>query len=241
MSTVKYNIKKLKETNSLKHRGGNGRPCVINSANSRPIAQYIRRDNETTLKEIKEKLSKTHQRSVSLPTNSRHLRNHGYRSILPANTPMLTAEQKQHRVEWAKKHQADDWDRTVFTDESSFQLFRNTIRRWSKNPESEVKRIPKNRQKVDIWGAISIKDVVGYHTFRTNLTGIYFVDTLKHHLLPGATMQFKQRWRLQQDNDPEHTSGVAKEFIKNNLPELLECWANSPDLNPIENYWNVIK
>ena len=54
-------------------------------------------------------------------------------------------------------------------------------------------------------------------------------------------MQFKQRWRLQQDNDLKHTSGVAKEFIKNNVSEFLECWANSPDLNPIENYWNVIK
>ena len=93
-----------------------------------------------------------------------------------------------------KKHQAHDWYRTVFTNESFCQLFRNTIRRWSKNPESEVKRIPKNRQKVHIWGAISIKGVVGYHTFRTNLTGIYFVDILKHHRLSGATMQFKQRW-----------------------------------------------
>ena len=54
-------------------------------------------------------------------------------------------------------------------------------------------------------------------------------------------MQFKQRWRLQQDNDPKHTSDVAKEFIKNNVPELLECWTNSSDLNPIENYWKVIK
>ena len=71
------------------------------------------------------------------------------------------------------------------------------------NPESEVKRIPKNRQKVRIWGAISIKGVVGYHTFRTNLTGIYVADIVKHHLLPGATMQFKRWWRFQQDNDPQ--------------------------------------
>ena len=156
-------------------------------------------------------------------------------------SPMLTVEQKQNRVEWAKKHQGDDWNRTIFTDESSFQMFRNTVRRWSKNPEIEVKRIPKNRQKVHIRGAISIKGVVGYHTFRTSLNGIYFVDILKHHLLPGATMQFKRRWRLQQDNDLKHTSGVAKEFIKNKIPELLEWPANSPDLNPIENYWNVIK
>ena len=171
----------------------------------------------------------------------RHLRDHGYRSVLPVNTPMLTDEQKQHRVQWVKKHQADDWYRTVFTDESSFQLFRNTIRRWSKNPESEVKQIPKNRQKVNIEGTISIKGVVGYHTFTANLNGLYFVDILKHHLLPGATMQFKRRWRLQQNNDPKHKSDVAKEFIKDKILELLECPTNSPDLNSIENYWNIVK
>ena len=103
LSTVKYNIEKLKETNSLKHRGYNGCPRVISIVGSRAIDQYIHRDNETTLKEIKEKLSKTHERSVSLSTISHHLRNHGYRSILLVNTLMLTAEQKQHRVEWAKK------------------------------------------------------------------------------------------------------------------------------------------
>ena len=67
------------------------------------------------------------------------------------------------------------------------------IQRWPETPESEVKRIPKNRQKVHIWGAISVKGVVGYHTFRTNLNGIYLVDIFKHHLLPGATIQFKRR------------------------------------------------
>ena len=44
------------------------------------------------------------------------------------NTSMLTAEQKQHRVQWAKMHQANDRNRSIFTDESSFQLFENTIR-----------------------------------------------------------------------------------------------------------------
>ena len=58
-STVKYNINKLRETKSLNHRVGNGRPCIISSADSRATAQCIRRDNETTLKEIKAKLSKT--------------------------------------------------------------------------------------------------------------------------------------------------------------------------------------
>ena len=82
----------MRETKSLKRRGGNGHPCVVSRVDSTAIAQYIHRDNETTLKENKEKLSKTHQRSVSLSTISRHLRDHGYRSVLPINTPMLTVE-----------------------------------------------------------------------------------------------------------------------------------------------------
>ena len=108
LATFKHNIKKLRETKSLKYRGGNDRLCVLSSADSRAIAQNIRRDNETTLKEVKGKLLKIHQRSVLLSTISRHLRDHGYRNVLPINIPMLTAEQKQNRVEWAKKHQDDD-------------------------------------------------------------------------------------------------------------------------------------
>ena len=76
---------------------------------------------------MKEKLSKAHQRSVSLSTISRHLRDHGHRSVLPINTPMLTTEPKQKGTEWAKRYQGDDCSRTIFTDESSFQLFRNIV------------------------------------------------------------------------------------------------------------------
>ena len=64
-------------------------PRVISSADSGAIGQYIHRDNETTLRQIKEKLSKTHQRSISLSTISRHLRDHSSRNVLLVNTPML--------------------------------------------------------------------------------------------------------------------------------------------------------
>jgi len=36
---------------------------------------------------------------------------------------MLTLDEEQ-RVHWAKKHKNDDFNTTIFTDESSFQLFR---------------------------------------------------------------------------------------------------------------------
>ena len=150
LTTIKYNLRKFKETKSFQCRGGNGCPRRISYADSVAISQYIRRNNEIILREFQEKLSVSHHTSVPISTISRHLHDHGYQTLLPLNTPMLTSGQKRYRVEWSKTRINDDWTRTVFTDESSFQLFRNTVRRWSKKRTEEVKRKPRNRQGVGV-------------------------------------------------------------------------------------------
>jgi len=50
-----------------------------------------------------------------------------------------------------------------------------------------------------------------------------------------------RHWRFQQDNDPKHMSRIAKAFLAETFPEVLEWPANSPDLTPIENLWSIVK
>ena len=186
------------------------------------ITRHLVNGFGATTKELAEKLLQQRNRHVSRSTVQRQLKRMGYRSTLPQGTPMLTQKHKDARVQWALKHQDDDWTRTVSTDETCYQLFRNTIRRWSKNPKGELKRIPKNRQKMMVWGVISIKGLVGYHSFQQIMNGSYYVQILNDHLIQNATNQFGQRWRLQQDNDPKHRSREAQQFLHENVPEVID-------------------
>ena len=76
---------------------------------------------------------------------------------------MLTIEQKARRMAWAHDHiNTDwdhintDWDRIIFTDESAFQMFRNTIKKWHKSDSEFVQRCPKDKSKIMVWGGISL-------------------------------------------------------------------------------------
>ena len=146
--TVRYNVVKIRRQGNVEHRDGNGRPRKILPNINPSIGQWIRKNKEITVKKILQTLEQHYGLSTSMWTMQRHLHRMSYRNILPRVTHMLTKEQKEKCVIWAMKHKNNDWNQTVFPNESYFQLFRNAISRRSKTPQKELKRIPKNKQKV---------------------------------------------------------------------------------------------
>ena len=47
--------------------------------------------------------------------------------------------------------------------------------------------------------------------------------------------------KLQEDNDPKHTSGKAQKWKENNHISRISWPSQSLDLNPMENVWAVLK
>ena len=131
LRTIYYNIKKLEKNGNNTPDRRSGRPKKITAAGSRILGQQIRRNSSNSLRTLATRLSKEGIKA-SYVTVSRQLKSIGYKKSLPVATPMLTPDYKKRRVEWAKKHLNDNWKKTLFTDETAFQLFRNTIKRWHK-------------------------------------------------------------------------------------------------------------
>ena len=159
--------------------------------------------------------------------------------------PMISAVNKVKRHEFAKRciDNKDTFDNVIWTDESSVQLVRHSqIMRVKIGKERVLKLAPKHAIKVHVWAGISKKGATRICVFDQIMDGKLYVEILENFLVPFIKESFHgTEYRFMQDNDPKHTSRVAKAFY---VERGINWWptpASSADLNPIERVWRELK
>ena len=136
-------------------RKGRGRPKKFSASRKKAITQIALRNPLFSAADVKNCFEKSHKHSVSSRTYHRTILRSGISKKMPKKVPNISQQQEIKRLDFCKQFNVPGfYDNVFLTDESTFQLHRNTIKVWSsKNSSYPKKKVPKSSQK-KLWSGV---------------------------------------------------------------------------------------
>ena len=244
-----------------KRNKNTGRPRLMTSRDERKmIRTLLSLRNERASFSVKRLQEESDLIHISTRTVCRYLHNNGYGYYQSRKKGLVTDKDKKIRLAFAKRHLStplDFWTEEIafYFDGVSFAFKTNpagearalNTMQWRKRNEgltrtSKGKKEGTGGRTVCLFVGISHgRGVVLNKKFDGVITGEAFANFVRNNFHSTFIRTMKNSRTFLQDGDPRQNSATARAMIGRRRYEIFSIPARSPDLNPIENMFHLVR
>ena len=247
---VQKTIARFKKHGTFKSLPRSGRKKCTSTRTDNLIHRLSKRNPHWTASKIRSELTFL-PRLPCEDTIRRRLRiKFNLLSRWPANKPLLSKKNIRQRMEFCRKYRSwslQNWRNVMFSDETIVRQFSKTgVRVWRPTGKryslKYLRPSVKHPLQIMVWGSISAngRAALSFIPPGTTMNGTCYLNILKEKL--PMHMRIHSCRYFQHDGAPCHRVRAVSDFLRNERIQVLTPWpGSSPDMNPIENCWAVLK